>query len=226
MLVVLVLGISTVGSYSTQKVVYGAPTPTLNQTITAGTLSTDILNASRVPVASPSAAFSAKPFSFDCQSGGSASTASLGSDSEREYVINPGGANNGWVLSIAATTGPTAVWTNGTATYDFNDGGTSGCSDTVSGNDPDDRAGQLTVNPTASVLTTDCLSCTATNITKGSSTSFTQVTTNSATLLNAAAASDDNWRGYLTGTALSQTIPAEQAAGAYTLGMTITVVAS
>src|SRR4051812_36656122 len=95
--VVLVLGI---GTMNVQKV-YGAPTPTLNQTITTGTLTTDILNASLVPVASPTAAFASKAFSFDCYTGGTAATSTLGSTSEREYVINPGGANNGWTLTIA-----------------------------------------------------------------------------------------------------------------------------
>lgn len=216
-MLVLALGATNV------RQVYGAATPTLNQTITAGTLSTDILDGSRNPVASPSASLTSKAFSFDCQSGGSASTGTLGTTSEREYVINPGAANNGWTLSIAATSGATARWTNGSAFFDFNDAGTSGCTD---GADTDTQAGQLTINPSAATLTADCTSCTTANITKGSSTAFVEGTTDSVTLLSAAAASDDNWRGYLYGSSLSQTIPAEQAAGSYTLNMTLTVTAS
>jgi hypothetical protein len=218
--VVLVLGIGTIDAQQ----VHGAPTPTLNQTITAGTLTTDILDASRVAVASPTAAFTSKAFSFDCYTGGTASTSTLGTNTEREYVINPGGANNGWVLAIAATAGPTATWISGGNSYDFNDATGSGCAD---GADADvAKAGQLTINPAVSTLTTDCTTCTVTGITKGSSTALVEGTTNSATLLTAAVGSDDNWRGYLTGTALSQTIPGEQPAGAYTLPMTITVTAS
>jgi hypothetical protein len=219
-LVALVLSMSTVGIQSA----YAAPTPTLNQTITAGTLSTDILNSSLTPVASPSATLSSKGFSFDCQTGGSASTGLLGTDAEREYVINPGGANNGWTLAIAPTAGSTAVWTNGSATYDFNDAGGSGCTDSADASDA--VGGQLTVNPSAGTLATDCASCTPANITKGSSAAFLEGSVSSVTLLTATAASEDYWRGYLTGSTLSQTIPAQQPAGAYSLPMTITVTAS
>lgn len=204
-----------------------ANTPTLNQTINAGTLTTDVLNASRVAVASPSVAFSAKTFSFDCQFGGSASTGLLGSNTERVYTINPDAADNGWTLTIAATSGATTLWQNGGSTqnYDFNDptGGNPGCAD---GADTDSRPGQLTIDPSVSTINLDCATCTATNVTKGSSTAFNQGTTDSITLLNAAAASDDIWRGYLTGVGLSQTIPAEQPADSYSVNMTVTVTAN
>ena len=207
--------------------VTAANTPTLNQTINAGALATDILDPSRVAVGSPSAAFSAKTFSFDCQYGGSASTANLGTSSERVYVINPNAANSGWSLSIAATSGATTLWQNGglTQNYDFNDptGVNPGCND---GADPDSKAGQLTINPSASTINLDCLTCTSSNVTKGSSTAFDQGTTDAITLLNAAAASDDIWRGYLTGVAMSQAIPAEQPADSYSVNMTVTVTAN
>lgn len=205
-----------------------ANTPTLNQTINAGTLFTDILDASRVAVGSPSAAFTAKTFSFDCQYGGSASTSSLGTNTERVYVVNPNAANNGWVLSIAATSGVTTLWQNGGSTqnYDFNDptGANPGCTD--GGGDADTKAGQLSIDPSVSTINLDCLTCTSSNVSKGSSTAFNQGTTDSVTLLNAAVASDDIWRGYLTGVALSQTIPAEQPADSYSVNMTVTVVAN
>lgn len=200
-----------------------ASTPTFNQTINAGVLSTDILDASRVPVASPSAAMSTKSFLFSCASGGSASTGTFGSSTQRIYVINPNGANNGWTLTMAATGGATAVWSDGgTNTYDFNDATTAGCTDGV---DTDTKAGQLTVDPSVGTLTTDCNSCTTTNVTKGSSSAFVEGTLNNITLLSAALASDDVWRGYLTGATLSQTIPAEQPAANYTINMTLTATA-
>lgn len=204
--------------------VSAANTPTLNQTINPGTLNTDILDGTRTPVGAPAVAFAAKTFSFDCQYGGTASTGTLGTGTERVYVINPNAANNGWTLTIAATT--TALWQNGgvTQTYDFNDpaGGNPGCTD---GGDADSRPGQMALDPSASTITTDCISCTSSNVTKGSATGFDQGTTDTITLLNAAAASDDIWRGYVTGVGLSQTIPAEQAADSYTLNMTLTVTA-
>ncbi len=124
---------------------------------------------------------------------------------------------------MAATAGPTAVWSDGgTNTYDFNDPTTAGCSD---GADTDTKIGQLSVDPSVSTLTTDCNSCVVTNITKGSSSAFVETSLNSITLLSAALASDDVWRGYLTGVGLSQTIPAEQTAATYTINMTLTATA-
>ena len=203
---------------------FAAPTPMLNQTINAGVLSTDILDASQAPVASPSFNMSAQSTSFTCLSGGSASTGTLGADAQRLYVIDPGAANNGWTLAMAATSGPTAVWTSGGNTFDFNDSGTAGCADSVV--DTDLVGGQLTVNPLAGTITTDCTGCTATYVTKGSASAFLEGTVPSITLLNASAATENVWRGYLTGAGLSQTIPASTPGGTYTLNMTLTATAS
>lgn len=205
-------------------VAFAASNSTLTQTITSGVLSTDILDASRNPVASPAVSMSSKAFSFDCQTGANASTGTLGTNSERVYVINPGGANNGWNLTVAATGGATTTWANAGVTrrIDFNDPTTSGCSD---GADADTASGQMTVNPSAGTLTTDCTSCTVTGVTKGASTAFSQGVTDSLTLLSAAAGSDDIWRGYLTGTSLSQVIPGETQADSYTLNLTLTATA-
>ncbi len=203
--------------------VLAASNPTLTQSITVGVLATDILDASRVPVASPSAAMSTKAFSFDCQTGGNASTGTLGTNTERVYAMNPAADNNGFTLTIAATAGPTAKWANGavTNTYDFNDPTTSGCTDGAG--DADTLKGQLTVDPSVSTLTTDCASCTTTGITKGSATGFNQGTIDAITLINAAGSSDDIWRGYLTGIGLSQTIPAETPADSYSVNFTVTI---
>ena len=216
----IVVGIMTVTLGG--QVAFAANTPTLSQTINNGVLSTDILDASRVTVGSPSASMSAKTLSFSCQSGGSASTGTLGTTSQRLYVINPGGADNGWTLTLAATSGATSTWTSGGNGMDFNDPTTSGCTD---GADTDSKGGQLTVDPSGGTLTADCASCTTSNITKGSSAAFNQGTTDSVTLLNAALASDNVWQGYLTGATLSQTIPAETPSGTYSLNMTLTATA-
>lgn len=198
--------------------------PQLSQVVTAGTLATAVRDENGSVVGSPSYAMSSRTFSFDCQSGGLASTGTLGANTQRIYVDNPGAANNGWTLTIAATGGATALWQNGGSTqnYDFNDSGGSGCTDGV---DADSRGGQMTLNPAAGTITTDCLTCAATNITKGSQTAFAQGTTDSITLLNAAAGSDDVWIGYLTGVTISQTLPAEQFHDSYTLSMTLTATA-
>lgn len=203
------------------SVAFAANNSTFNQTINTGTLAADIKDSSRVTVASPSVSFSTKTFSFDCQSGGSASTGTLGSNTQRVYVTNPGGANNGWTLTIAPTSGATTLWQNGGSTenYDFNDAGGSGCTD---GADGDTKGGQLTIDANAGTLNTDCGSCVATNVSKGSGTSFVQGTTDSVTLLSASAASDDYWRGYLVDAGMSQTIPGEQPVDSYSINMTLT----
>lgn len=199
-----------------------------SQTISAGSLSTGIFDASRVAVGSPAVTMSAMNFSFDCQAGGSSSSGTFGTNTERIYVSNPDGADNGWTLTLAATGGATSTWANTGATrlIDYNDptGTTAGCSDGADAGDT--VAGQMTVNPSVSTLTTDCASCAATNVSKGSSSAYNQGTVDSITLLNAAGTSDDIWRGYLTGVDIDQTIPAETAADSYTINLTLTATAS
>jgi hypothetical protein len=209
---------------STAPAAFAANTPTLNQTINAGVLSADILDEGGNSVGSPSFTMTAKNLAFTCQSGGSASTGILGGIGSRIYVINPSGANNGWTLTMGATSGATAVWTSGGNTFDFNDAGTGGCTDAAAA-DTDTKAGQLTVDPSVGTLATACTACTTANVTKGTSTAYLEGTTDSVTLLNASAASDDVWRGNLIGTSLSQTIPAETPSGSYTLNMTLTATA-
>lgn len=204
--------------------VFAAPNSTLTQTITAGVLSTDILDAARTPVAAPAVGMTSKPFAFDCQTGANASSGTLGTNTERLYLTNPSAANNGWTLTLAATAGATTTWSNAGATrkIDFNDATTGGCSD---GADTDTSSGQMTLDPSVGTLTTDCTACTATGVTKGASSSFAEGTLDSLTLLSAAASSDDVWRGYLTGASVRQVIPGETQADSYTINLTLTATA-
>lgn len=223
-----VFGLVFVAAGLASGTVLAASDSDFNQTINAGSLSAGIFDASRVAVANPAVTMSAMNFSFDCQAGGSASTGTFGTNTERVYVNNPDGADNGWTLTVAATDGVTAKWANAgvTSFIDFNDptGTTAGCSDGVDAGDT--VAGQMTVNPNVGTLTADCASCTTTNVSKGSSSAFNQGTVDSITLLNAAASSDDIWRGYLTGVDIDQTIPAETAADSYNINLTLTATAS
>lgn len=207
-------------------VVNAAQTTDLNQTINAGALLTDIRDASKIPVASPAVAMSATTFSFNCLTGASRPTGTFGTNVERIYVDNPGAAINGWTLTLAATGGATDTWDNVGATeqYDFNDANTGGCADDVG--DADTLAGQLSVDPTTSgVINADCGSCATTSITLGSASAYDQGATDSITLLNAAAPSDDIGRWYLTGVDMDQTIPAEQPNDSYSINMTLTATA-
>jgi len=200
--------------------VLASPTSNFTQTINAGTLAVDIVDASYVTVGSPSVAMNAATFSFSCQS----STGTLGTATQQIYVVNPDAADNGWVVSIAASA-PTSFWDGAAADFDFNDPTTSGCAD---GGDTDSLIGQMTIDASGGTLAVGgCSSCVTTNITKGSSNAFSEGTVNSITVLTGAAGSDDIGDWTLQGVSLSQTIPAEQpAASDYDINMTLSVVST
>lgn len=201
----LALGVGVLGVVGLAgSTVYAATTADsrLEQVINAGTLSTDIRDASDGVLSTPTFAMGAVTTSTSAQT----STGTFGEAAKRISVDNPGGANNGWTLTLNATTPGTGTWSGGAGTYPYN--GTA-------------VTGQLTVNPAAGSLTS--LVGTSTGITLGSQATFSG--TNLVTLISAAASSDDVWRGYVTGVGLSQVIPAGQAPGTYTLPMTQTVAA-
>lgn len=187
-------------------------TPNFTQTINAGTLSANIYQSDdATPVSSPSVAFAAQNYSFQCKT----STATLGDANDKVNVTNLANGINTWNLAIAATGGFTSTWDDGAShTYKFNDNTGSGCTN-----------GQLTVDASVATLTDDCnSSCTANDATvsKGASTAFNHGgSVDSVTLLSDSAGTA--WEGYLTGISLSQKIPALQHSGSYTLGMTITL---
>jgi len=215
---VMALGVST-----TSFVLAQTDSSQFSQTINAGTLATQIRSDSTTEVTTPNVNMSAKTFSFNCQSGGSASTGTFGSSTERIYVDNPDAADNGWTLTIAASVS-TATWSDGGSnTFDFNDAGSSGCTD---GADTDSVAGQMTIDPSGGSTTTDYSGSSTTGISMGSSDTFEEGTGNTITLVTAADTSADIWRGYFTGFSISQTIPAETPAASYTIDLTLTVTAS
>ena len=173
-----------------------------SQTISNGTLSTDIRDASNAIVASPSFAMNAATLSTGAQT----VTGTFGTAAQRISVDNPGGANNGFSISLNAATPGTGVWSNGTNTYPYN--GTA-------------VTGQLTVNPAVSTWT--ARTGTTTSITKGTSATFTGTTPIS--IATTSGALEDIWNGYVTGIGLSQVIPANTPAGTYTINMVQTVAA-
>lgn len=190
---------------SAAPAVYAATTATLtlSQTISNGTLSTDVRDGSNVVVASPSFSMAARNVSTSQQS----TTGTFGSGTQRISVDNPGGANNGFSLTLNATTPGTGTWSDGAShTYAYN--GTA-------------ATGQLTVDPSVSTWT--AVTGTIASITKGTSATFTG--TNPITLATTSASLEDIWNGYVTGIGLTQTIPANTPAGTYTISMTQTVTA-
>ena len=178
---------------------------TLNQTINAGTLSIDIVDATGNVVVSPSVTFGAIAFSFDAQN----STGTLGVSAEKIRVSNPTTTAT-WNVAMAATGGPGTLWTTGTYTYPFD---STGGADT----------GRLTVDPSASTITAVGSGCTTTNVYKGSSAYFLNGTTDSVDLMGASSGADTLCRWDLTGVSLTQRVPAAQTPGSYSLAMTLTV---
>ncbi len=204
-----------VGTY-----VYASSTSNFTQTINAGSLAIDIVDGSYVTVGSPTIGMSAVTFSFACQT----STGTFGTATEQIYVTNPDAADNGWTASVAASA-TTDVWDSAGTDYDFNDPTGSGCTD---GGDTDSLGGQMTVDASGGTLAAgQCSSCTTGNITKGSSNAFDEGTTDSITLLTAAADSDDIGDWTLQGVSISQEVPAEQPAAAdYDINIVVSVAAS
>ena len=182
-----------------------------------GTLNVDIVDAGGSSVSAPALNFTGLAASADCQS----SSGVFGTSSQRIRITNQTWAP-GWSVSAAATAGSTAAWNSGLSQYDFNDVSGSGCSD---GADADSLAGRLQVDPSAAAIS-PLSGCSSNGLSVGSATSFSEGSTNSITLASSSTASDTICSWDMTGIALTQTIPAYQAAGSYQLNVTITTVAN
>jgi hypothetical protein len=175
-------------------------------------LSVDIVDSGGSPVASPSVGLSSVDTDFECQT----STGILGTSSQKIRVTNTT-ANGNWTLSIAATDGPTALWSNGSNTYDFNNpsGAPAGCT-----------GGQLTVDTIDNGSITPEGSCSSSGISKDLS-AFSQGVTNNVTLLSASGSQTGCYFD-LEGIELFQKIPSEVPSSItpYTINMTLTVTAN
>lgn len=180
------------------------------QVIATGTLTTDILDENEDDVASPLITLTPLSVAPICQT----STGTYGSNTQRIYIDNPGAATDGWVLSLAATSGASSQWDSGSEQYDFNDPAGSGCTN-----------GQLSINPAAATVHLDG-SSTLTDVSMGASAGFNQGVVDDIELVNAGSTSDTVWRGYITGIGVSQAVPASTPAGTYAIDLTQTVVAS
>ncbi len=186
-------------------------------TTAAGTLTTDIVDSGGSSVSSPSVSFGGITVGNTCQT----STGTLGASSQKVRVTN-NTTNAAWSLSIAATSGATSNWSSGTATYDFNDPTSSGCSD---GGDADSLAGQLSIDPSGASDTPKS-NCVTTGVSLGSSSAFNQGTTDNITLSSASSSAGTRCYWDFTGISLSQKVPAFQPAGSYSMNFTMTVVAN
>jgi hypothetical protein len=140
-------------------------------------------------------------------------------------VGQTGTMSNGWNVSVAATNGPTALWTRGDngAFYDYNDssGSPAGCN---SGSDGDGFAGQfaLDLNGTSRTPGPGC----SDSISSGGNqiTGFT-AGISSITIAVSSLQTMGNCYWNLSGISMYQTIPASQSPGNYNIDLTATVVA-
>lgn len=184
---------------------------------TTGALSFDIVDAAGATVASPNYGFGSMYQTTVCQ----ATTGTMGTATQKIRITNTA-ASNGWSASIAASGGPTSMWsrTGGGQNYDYNDpsGSPAGCN---SGSDGDGLVGQLRLNPTAATITPQS-GCTTTGVSKGSSAGFVQTTTDALTLAYASSSAQTGCYWDITGIGMTQQIPANQPSGAYTIDMTMT----
>lgn len=171
----------------------------LSQTIQPGVLSTDFRSSTNTVVASPS--FGLSNVTSSTGSVGTA-TGTFGDSNQRISVDNATG-DSGWNLAIAGT----GSWSDGSGhSYPYN-AATS-------------ADGQLTIDPSSGSITTVVGG--GTGVAVGTSGTFSD-TISSISLMSAAAGASDTWNGYLTGVDVSQTIPAGQAPGSYSLTLTQTV---
>ena len=219
--IALTLAVLMAGGLGGATYTLASSTSNFTQTINAGTLAVDIVDASYVTVGSPTMAMSAATFSFSCQT----KTGLFGTATEVIYVSNPDASDTGWAASLAAQA-VANIWDSAGTDFDFNDPTGSGCTDGADAGDT--VGGQMTVDASVATLVVgQCASCVTTNVTKGSSAAFNEGTTNTITILTGAAASDDIGDWKLTGVSISQKIPAEQpAASDYDINMVLSIAAS
>lgn len=170
-------------------------------TYTAGSLTVDIVDSGGTPVASPAVTFSGAPFSWTTQQ----STGTLGVASEKIRLTNTT-TTPAWTLSVAATSGPTTLWSGGTYSYDFNGTATTG---------------RLEVDASSGASTPEG-GCSNTGVSLGSATYFNQGVTDSITIISADGTADTSCYWDLTGVSLTQDLPARQEADTYSLSLTLT----
>jgi hypothetical protein len=193
-----VYGITNDG-VNAQVSVYSSGTITIQA---GGSLSVDIVDAGGVAVVSPTVTFAAKTFDWSAQQ----STSTLGISIAKIRINNTTGTP-AWTLSVAAASGPTALWESGSDNYDFNGSSTTG---------------RLQVDPSAIVLTPQG-GCSSNGIsTNFSSFYFAQGTKDSIDIARANGSTDTNCYWDITGVGLTQDIPAAQALGSYSLALVLT----
>ncbi len=181
-----------------------------------GSLDIRFADATDATLTNPTTVFSAAMTSKTA----STTTAKLSNNSSQQLEVVNSLSTTGWSVSLAATGGPTAKWaqTGDAANYAFN-------------NINADQ-GQLSVDLSSSVFTASGSTplgqaCTTAGLSYGAGGAFVAGTAsaNAITLATASSSSGLTCLFKLQDISLKQTIPAYQKPGAYTLPVTVTVVA-
>jgi len=182
---------------------------------TGGSLTINIVDGNDNSVNEPSIAFTTKTMFFDYQT----SNGTFGNSNEKIRISNTT-AGAQWTLTIAATDNSAALWSASTPKFDFNDS-TANAGD---GNDADTYGGQMSFIPNSATITPQS-GCNTTGLSLGLSGAFSEGVDDSLTLLTAGSTAGTNCYWDLTGIPVSQSIPAEQTPGNYSINMTLTITA-
>lgn len=170
-----------------------------------------VVNSSNVPISSPSFAMTASTTSFSCQT----TTGTLGNSNARIRAAVGSDYNFGWTLSLGATGGTSATWSNGSgSTYAYNNPAGSGCT-----------AGQLTVSGASATYQHACIGAGIGVSTFSGVDSYSNGSVDAITLISAGVAANLGCYRYAYGYTLTQNIPPEKRSGTYTLGLTLTMTA-
>ena len=181
-----------------------------------GSLDIRFADATNATLTNPTTVFSVAMTSKTA----STKTAKLSNNSSQQLEVANSLSTTGWSVSLAATGGSTAKWTQtgGTANYDFNNSNAN--------------RGQLSVDLSSSVFTASGSTplgqaCTTAGLSYGAGGAFVAGTAsaNAITLATASNSSGLTCLFKLQDISLKQTIPAYQKPGTYTLPVTVTVVA-
>ena len=181
-----------------------------------GSLDIRFADATNATLTNPTTVFSVAMTSKTA----STKTAKLSNNSSQQLEVANSLSTTGWSVSLAATGGSTAKWTQagGTANYDFNNSNAN--------------RGQLSVDLSSSVFTASGSTplgqaCTTAGLSYGAGGAFVAGTAsaNAITLATASSSSGLTCLFKLQDISLKQTIPAYQKPGTYTLPVTVTVVA-
>lgn len=187
---------------------------------TAGIVSVGFVSPSGSAVTRPKFAFSPVSSIPSCQQ----STGMFGgSDSGYLRVSTVGNSGSGWGVAIAPTDGAVSLWSNGSdgKYYDHNDGSGSppGC---ASGSDGDIFAGQLQMSlGGASIVPSP--GCSSNGVTLGHANSSFTASTGALSIMSATSSTQSSCYFELSGASFTQTIPANQPPGNYSINMTVTV---